>query len=329
MRKPNSNFNLICKFLNTIDDGEEFTTAQLRASNRLLKKNNRHGFTYECMHQNLGMIHTAGFISRVSHGRYKLIYPIPDQLTRTDLDIHRGYTEMFVGSVGEHLPRKQNPFDIKAYFREYDKQKSYVKPSSKELDSNITLVYKVDMQTGKIIDVPIMNGDNSWKSLAFTFDDREVAESFAEGWTGKPNRIEQEQDIIDFSAVENNIAETLFNESQDEPNLNNQREEVSIPSPSEVLEKFEDIRKDEISSNVIDTILSVDQQVYIVDFLSSSKEGLSIKKDIIHKIQVEIAKCGTRIYYSTLEGHMCCSDEIDDKIFTDKSKAAAKLLSLI
>lgn len=116
-------YQAIKNFINSVGEGNEFTTKQLTdAVDPYVNKtrwNLSNNNPFYRVHSYKTMIKRVGLISQVERGLFRVERLIPDEVTLTDFQYGAGYTSTHVktkeGWVNK--PVKKNPFDFAAYLR--------------------------------------------------------------------------------------------------------------------------------------------------------------------------------------------------------------------
>jgi hypothetical protein len=116
-------YQAIKNFINSVGEGNEFTTKQLTdAVDPYVNKtrwNVLNNNPFYRVHSYKSMIKKAGLITQVDRGLFRVERLIPDEVTLTDFQYASGYTSTYVNTKEGWVnkPVKKNPFDFAAYLR--------------------------------------------------------------------------------------------------------------------------------------------------------------------------------------------------------------------
>jgi hypothetical protein len=121
-------FSAVKDFINSVGEGNEFTTEQLindvKPHVNITRWNQSNGNPYYRVHSYKTMIKKAGLINRVKQGVYVVVKRIPAEVTLTDFQYAAGWSQthrMDKNGNWYSTDIKKDPFDFAAYLRgEYE-----------------------------------------------------------------------------------------------------------------------------------------------------------------------------------------------------------------
>ena len=315
MRIKNSITDQVFNAINAFGAGNTFTVDDIYNNNM------RCGSMYgqrQRLYDILCMLNKTGLISRVKRGTYKVEFPLPANLTYTDVESYCGYRSKYDGKNGV---RKQNPFDINSYKASFSSTAEEIPmPHSSgnvvETGANTKTIYSVNPKSGEITPKTVMSFDKSYLALPFMFDDIDSAEAFAEGIVV----VGESDDELDnaLENIENEIAETLVQQGDPASNPENQRSTETRTSEVE--------NETKVLGQFVPLILAIGTVIYMVE---KDGDNASVIKDEVDEIEIEITKAGVEYEFETTKGYEFSKDDLGVTAFTSKDDAAAALFELL
>ena len=342
-------FSAVKDFINSVGAGNEFTSSQyiyevgeFEQQTGWKRQNGSHSYR---AHQYKGYLKRAGFLESIKHGVWKVLYEIPQRVTLTDINHEIGYTTIHrwdnKTKTGSIHPIKKNPFDFKTYFESCDMNTLDYQPQEVS-EGPVRTVYIVSLISGGILNVDYPLSDHSYKTIPFAFEDLDSAEAFAEGIVpdvdyqkeleeemSKPEldliaEVESEQDGLDLAleGIQDDIAETLFRESQPDSD------------PEEMLKFKVDMNTDlEIplpGGQFVDILIPPGTTIYKVEEDSGKMKMVSIIKDIVYEVAIVVGKSSNIEYeFETEHGSQFTKDDLGVAVFLDKGEATKELSKLV
>lgn len=298
MRKPNSITNLVFTRINSLNVGETFTVSELYEHS--MQCDSKYG-PRQRVYDILCMLNKTGLISRVKRGTYRLDYPIPEELTFTDVESYCGYTSYisFNPINGTVLSkRKRAPFDIDAYKNKIDSESAETPSLDAEPELKTIYCYIGD---GEYVTQEVPSYSKAHLADPHKFS--HLLDLFgvypdAQDVTGvEESSVDQEQ----LDEINNDIANEFYDEAETEEF----KVEIEDPCPeqqvvhsgagtvetnSEVKTGMKDPGLEKLAEEI--TSPRVGQKIYYID---SYNRGFSIDEHIIDEVITRESKTGTVI----------------------------------
>ena len=249
----------------------------------------------------------------------KFMYELTHPNTTYDPVKNRGWYCSYFSASGYGPTRKEallmtpSKNDNRILKRENDGRYTVMKLKENMPNSDMKIIYEVDMKSAEITPVEVYKWDKSYYLMNNVFDDEDAAEAFAEGIIvpAKPVTTKDESDDELDNAlenIENDIAETYISES-------------TINSVNDLKETIETERH----LDSVPILLNLDSIIYNVEY----NHTVTFSKEIVKEINIIIKNNTVDYKFKCESGFKFMKSDLGLTVFTDKAIAFTRLNELL